>query len=82
VRDPKQFESVVVARRGGLALTLADLGSWSSARRSPTRWPASTASGINFNVFKQQDANIVDRRRREEGHGRAAQDLPPDVELR
>jgi hydrophobe/amphiphile efflux-1 (HAE1) family protein len=83
VRDPKQFESVVVARRNGLALTLGDLGQLVEREKEPDS--AARINGqpaINFNVYKQQDANIVAT-----GDGvKAALDeirktLPPDVEL-
>ena len=60
VRDPKQFENVVVARRGSLALTLGDLGQLVEREKEPDS--AARINGqpaISFNVFKQQDANIV-----------------------
>jgi multidrug efflux pump subunit AcrB len=75
--------SVVVARRGGLALTLGDLGSWSSASASPIPGPHQRPAAINFNVFKQQDANIVatgDAVKKAMDEMR--KNLPPDVELR
>jgi multidrug efflux pump subunit AcrB len=84
VRDPRQFEQVVVARRGNLALTLGDLGTLVEREReldSTARINGQRA--INFNVFKQQDANIVAT-----GDAvKAAMEelrktLPPDVELR
>jgi len=84
MRDPRQFEQVVVARRGGLALKLSDLGTLVEREReadSVARINGQRA--INFNVFKQQDANIVAT-----GDAvKAAMDeirknLPPDVELR
>jgi multidrug efflux pump subunit AcrB len=84
VRDPRQFENIVVARRNGLALTLADVGKLVEREREPE----STARingmpAINFNVFKQQDANIV-------ATGDAVKaameeikkQIPPDTELR
>jgi len=84
VRDPKQFENLVVARRGNLALTLADLGQLverekeaeSSARINGQR-------AINFNIYKQQDANIVvtgDAVKKAMDEIRKG--LPPDVELK
>jgi hydrophobe/amphiphile efflux-1 (HAE1) family protein len=83
VRDPKQFERVVVARRNGLALTLADLGQLvEREKEADSTARINGAPAINFNVFKQQDANIVAT-----GDGiKAALDevrktLPPDVEL-
>ncbi len=84
VRDPRQFENLVVARRGNLSLTLADLGQLVEREREPDSIARINGRrGINFNVFKQQDANIV-------AVGEATQKameeirkvLPPDVELR
>jgi len=60
VKDPKQFVNVVVARRGDLALTLGDLGVLSEREReldSIARINGQPA--VTFNIFKQQDANIV-----------------------
>jgi multidrug efflux pump subunit AcrB len=84
VRDPRQFENLVVARRNGMALTLADLGQLVEREReldSTARLNGQRA--INFNVFKQQDANIVQAG---EATKKALEEikkqLPPDVELR
>ncbi len=60
VRDPRDFATLVVARRGGLALTLGDLGSL--VEREKELDSAARINGqraVSFNVFKQQDANIV-----------------------
>jgi multidrug efflux pump subunit AcrB len=84
VRDPRQFESVIVARRGSLALTLGDLGRL--VERERERDSVARINGqpaINFNVFRQQDANIVVvgeavKTAMEE----IRKTLPPDVELR
>ena len=84
VRDPKLFEQLVVARRGSLALTLADLGTLVEREKEPDSLARVNGQrAIVFNVFKQQDANIV-------AAGEAVQkamdevrkQLPPDVELR
>ncbi len=84
VRDPRQFEAVVVARRNGLALTLGDLGTLvEREREADSTARINGQRAINFNVFKQQDANIV-------AAGDAVKaameeirkSLPPDVELR
>jgi multidrug efflux pump subunit AcrB len=59
-RDPRRFADVVVARRGALALTLRDLGTLVEREREPDS--ISRINGqraVTFNVFKQQDANIV-----------------------
>jgi multidrug efflux pump subunit AcrB len=84
VRDPKQFAQVVVARRNGLALTLADFGQL--VERERERDSTARINGqraINFNVFKQQDANIVATG---DGVKKAMEEirktLPPDVELK
>jgi len=83
-KDPKAFGQMVVARRGNLALTLSDLGTL--VERERERDSIARINGqpaVSFNVFKQQDANIVQT-------GEAVKDameelrkvLPKDVELR
>jgi multidrug efflux pump subunit AcrB len=84
VRDPKAFSEVVVAHRNGLALKLGDLGQLSEREREPESLARVNGQrAINFNVFKQQDANIVAtgdavKQAMEE----VKKNLPPDVELR
>ncbi|MFT7773448.1 efflux RND transporter permease subunit [Roseateles sp.] len=84
VKDPKAFSQIVVARRGNLALTLGDLGTL--VERERERDSIARINGqpsVSFNIFKQQDANIV-------ATGDAVQEaveelrkvLPKDVELR
>jgi multidrug efflux pump subunit AcrB len=84
VRDPRQFENLVVARRNGLPLTLADLGTLIEREREPdSHARINGQQAINFNVFKQQDANIVvvgDAVKKAIEEIRKT--LPPDVELR
>jgi multidrug efflux pump subunit AcrB len=83
-RDPRQFTEFIVARRNGLALTLGDLGQLVERERefdSLSRINGQRA--VTFNIFKQQDANIV-------ATGEAVKaameevrkTLPSDVELR
>ena len=83
VRDPKQFERIVVARRGGLALRLADLGTLiEREREADSTARINGQPAINFNIFKQQDANIVatgDAVKKALDEIRKT--LPPDVEL-
>ena len=84
VRDPKQFEQVVVARRNGLALTLGDMGQLiEREREADSKARIDGQRAINFNVFKQQDANIVATG---DAVKAAMEDvrktLPPDVELK
>ena len=83
VRDPRQFERIVVARRNGLALTLADFGTLIEREKEPDSTARVNGQpAINFNIFRQQDANIV-------ATGEAVKKaldeirkiLPPDVEL-
>jgi multidrug efflux pump subunit AcrB len=84
VRDPRQFENLVVAKRGNLSLTLADLGTLVEREREPDSYARINGQkAINFNVFKQQDANIVvvgDATKKAMDEIRKT--LPPDVELR
>ncbi len=84
VRDPRQFEQVVVARRAGLALTLGDLGTLVEREKEPESLARVNGQrAIVFNVYKQQDANIVAAG---EGVQQALDEvrkqLPADVELR
>ena len=84
VHDPRLFEQVVVARRNGLPLRLADLGRLSEREREPDSFARINGQrAVVFNVFKQQDANIVAVG---EAVKKAAAELrktlPPDVELR
>ncbi|MBI5257032.1 MAG: efflux RND transporter permease subunit [Burkholderiales bacterium] len=84
VRDPKQLEGVVVARRGSLSLTLADLGQLiEREKEADSTARINGQRAINFNVYKQQDANIVAagdavKKAMEE----IRKSLPPDVELK
>ena len=84
VRDPREFENVVVAKRGNLSLTLADMGTLVEREREADSYARLNGQrAINFNVFKQQDANIVQagdavKKAMEE----IRKTLPPDVELR
>ena len=60
VRDPKQFAGVVVAQRGGAPVLLGDLGTLVEREREPESLSRINGQrAITFNVFKQQDANIV-----------------------
>ena len=83
VRDPKQFERMVVARRNGLALTLGDLGELvEREKEADSTARINGQPAINFNIFKQQDANIVvtgDAVKKALDEIRKT--LPPDVEL-
>ena len=84
VKDPRDFANIVVARRGNLALTLGDLGQLvEREREADSSARINGQRAVSFNVYKQQDANIVST-------GDAVKDamaelrktLPPDVELR
>ena len=84
VRDPRQFENVVVARRGNLSLTLGDMGQLIEREREPDSYARINGQrAINFNVFKQQDANIVQAGDAvKKAMDEIRKTLPPDVELR
>jgi multidrug efflux pump subunit AcrB len=83
VRDPRQFEQLVVARRNGLPLTLGDLGQLVEREREADSMARINGQrAINFNVFRQQDANIVaagDAVKKAVEEIRKT--LPPDVKL-
>ncbi|HVO06918.1 MAG TPA: efflux RND transporter permease subunit [Burkholderiaceae bacterium] len=60
VRDPRRFADTVVGHRGGLPLTLADLGQLVEREREPESLARINGQrAVSFNVYKQQDANIV-----------------------
>ncbi|MFM7506476.1 MAG: efflux RND transporter permease subunit, partial [Rubrivivax sp.] len=84
IREPRRFADVVVAHRNGLPLRLADLGQLVEREKEPDSLARVNGQrAINFNVFKQQDANIVATG---DAVKAAAEELrktlPPDVELR
>ncbi|MFG6461224.1 efflux RND transporter permease subunit [Roseateles sp. DXS20W] len=84
VKDPKAFGNMVVARRGSLALTLNDLGTLVEREREQDSIARINGQpAVSFNIFKQQDANIV---RTGEAVKEAMEELrrtlPKDVELR
>jgi multidrug efflux pump subunit AcrB len=84
VRDPKAFIELVVANRGSLVVRLGDLGTLVEREQEPTSIArVDGVPAISFQVYKQQDANIVETG---EGVKLAAeelrQSLPPGVELR
>jgi multidrug efflux pump subunit AcrB len=84
MRDAKAFSDVVIANRGNLAIRLGDLGQLVEREREPDSLSrVDGVPAISFQVFKQQDANIV---LTGEGIQRATEELrktlPPGVELR
>ena len=84
VRDAKAFAETVVSTRGGAVVQLGDLGTLVEREREATTLARQNGvPAINFNVFKQQDANIVDTG---EGIKEAAEELrksmPPGVEFK
>ncbi|MCV2348345.1 efflux RND transporter permease subunit [Paucibacter sp. Y2R2-4] len=83
VKDPKQFSNIVVARRGNLVLTLGDLGTLvEREREADSIARINGAQAVSFNVFKQQDANIVTTGEGvKEAMEELRKNLPADVEL-
>lgn len=84
VRDAHAFADVIVSTRGGVPVRLSDLGAVVEREREPDSIARVDGTpSINFAVYKQQDANIVDTG---EGIKLAAEELraglPPGVELR
>ena len=84
IKDAKAFADIVVATRNGSVIRLADLGTLVEREREPDSLSRDDGvPSISFQVFKQQDANIVET-------GEAIKDaaeelrktLPPGVELR
>ncbi|RZT93694.1 efflux RND transporter permease subunit [Rivibacter subsaxonicus] len=84
VRDARAFAETVISTRGGTVVQLGDLGTLVEREREPTTLARQNGvPAINFNVFKQQDANIVETG---EGIKEAAEELrksmPPGVEFK
>nr|HET7858391.1 efflux RND transporter permease subunit [Caldimonas sp.] len=84
VKDAKAFADIVVASRNNAVVRLGDLGTLVEREREPDSISRDDGvPSISFQVYKQQDANIV-----ETGEAiKAAADelrktLPPGVELR
>ena len=84
LHDARQFADVVVARRNGLPLTLADLGRLVEREREPDSLARINGrDAVTFNVFKQQDANMVATGEAvKEAIAELRNTLPADVELR
>jgi multidrug efflux pump subunit AcrB len=84
VRDPKEFGKVVVAHRNGLALTLNDLGTLvEREREADSNARINGQPAVNFNIFKQQDANVVSTGEAvKKAMDEVRKALPPDVELK
>jgi multidrug efflux pump subunit AcrB len=84
VRDPKAFGDIIVARRGTLPVALSDLGSIVEREREADTLARIDGKGsITINLFKQQDANIVNTGRAVKAAMEELRKvLPPDVELR
>jgi multidrug efflux pump subunit AcrB len=60
ILDPRGFADVVVARRGNMVLTVGDLGTVVEREREPdSHARVDGRPAVGFNVFKQQDANVV-----------------------
>ena len=84
VKDAKGFADIVVATRNGNVIRLADLGTLVEREREPESISRDDGvPSISFQVYKQQDANIVETG---EAIKQAAEELkktlPPGVELR
>jgi len=84
VKDAKAFADIVVATRNNAVIRLADLGTLVEREREPDSISRDDGvPSISFQVFKQQDANIVETG---EAIKAAAEELrktlPPGVELR
>jgi multidrug efflux pump subunit AcrB len=85
VRDPKEFANIVVSRdaNGGVVL-LGDLGQLVERQQEPDSYSRVNGKpAVTFNIYKQQDANIV----KTGAAIKAAADdlrksLPPGVELK
>jgi hydrophobe/amphiphile efflux-1 (HAE1) family protein len=84
VRDPKLFTEMVIGRRAGLPLTLGDLGTLVEREKEPDSIARINGQrAVSFNIFKQQDANIVATGEAVKAAMEELQKaMPADVELR
>jgi multidrug efflux pump subunit AcrB len=84
VRDPKAFADVVVARRGNLPITLADVGTLvEREREADSLSRIDGKQSVTINLFKQQDANIVKTGQSvKQAVDELRKVLPSDTELR
>src|SRR6187397_1319409 len=84
VKDAKGFADIVVATRNGNVIRLADLGTLVEREREPESISRDDGvPSISFQVFKQQDANIVETGEAiKDGVEELRKTLPPGVELR
>lgn len=84
VRDAKEFAGVVVSRANGVVVRLGDLGTLVEREREPSSLSrVDGVPAISFQVYKQQDANIVETGRAiKEAAAELQKTMPPGVELR
>ncbi|MBH9575659.1 efflux RND transporter permease subunit [Inhella proteolytica] len=84
IKDPRAFANVVVVKRGNLALTLNDLGTLTEREREPDNLSRINGQpAVTFNIFKQQDANIVRTGEAvQQALAELRKNLPGDIELR
>lgn len=84
VRDPKDFAGIVITQSGGAAVTLGDLGRLVEREQEPESLSRINGKpAVSFQVYKQQDANIVKTGEAvKEGIEELKKILPPGVELR
>src|SRR6187455_328819 len=84
VKDAKGFADIVVATRNGNVIRLADLGTLVEREREPESISRDDGvPSISFQVYKQQDANIVETGEAiKEAAEELKKTLPPGVELR
>ncbi|MEO8312590.1 MAG: efflux RND transporter permease subunit, partial [Caldimonas sp.] len=84
VKDAKAFADIVVATRNGNVIRLADLGTLVEREREPESLSRDDGvPSISFQVFKQQDANIVETGEAIKGAAEELRkSLPPGIELR
>src|ERR1700712_2315337 len=84
VRDARPFAALAVASRNGIVIRLADLGTLVEREREADSISRDDGvPSISFQVFKQQDANIVETGEAiKAAAAELRQTLPPGVELR
>ncbi len=84
MRDAREFADVVVSRRGGSAIRLSDVAAIVERERESTSIArVDGVPSVNFNIYKRQDANIVETGENlKEAVAELRKTLPPGVELK
>ena len=84
ISSPKDFGRIIVARKNGVPILLSQIGEVIDGERERTSLARiNGAAAVSFQVFKAQDANIVEvGEALKRAAAEVSKQLPPGVELR